>query len=265
MNDMSDKRDHRTPQLPDFELLRQVGEGGFGTVWLARNRATGMLRAIKLIPLGCSASRADRERTSLVRMEQHLGRRHDHLIEIHHVGQTDDFLYYVMDPADDVAGERASDSPDYRPATLRSLLEQGPIHVDACERYTRELLDALACLHGSGMAHRDVKPSNCLFIDGRLKLADFGLLTEALPCASRLGTLTYMPPDGRMDTRADVYAAGLVVYEMITGQPAERFPHLGPRAAEFAVNPVLARLNHLALGAVQPRAEDRFADARAML
>ncbi|HBO43386.1 MAG TPA: hypothetical protein DD670_05545 [Planctomycetaceae bacterium] len=263
MNDIHANQE--TPELPDFELLRQVGQGGFGAVWLARNRATGKLRAVKMIPLQCSTDRAGRELTSLSRLERQLDRRHEHLIDIHHVGRTAEYLYYVMDPADGVDGRPASDSPDYRPATLRSLLDEGPLEAEACARHARALLEGLACLHAIGMAHRDVKPSNCLIVDRRLKLADFGLLTESQPSASRMGTLTYMPPDGRMDARADVYAAGLILYEMISGQPAERFPHLGVRAATIAADVRLASLNRVALHACQPVAGDRFSDARAML
>ena len=76
-----------------------------------------------------------------------------------------------------------------------------------------------------------------------LKLADFGLLTESHGAVSRIGTETYMPPDGRMDTRADVYAAGLVIYEMITGLPVERFPCLGEAASQLEKNRALAVLN----------------------
>jgi len=170
-----------------------------------------------------------------------------------------------MDLADDASGTRAPSDPDYRPATLDSGLAHGPRPADECLCSARQLLSGLACLHTAGMVHRDVKPSNCLFVEGQLKLADFGLLTEADRQASRVGTQAYMPPDGRMDTGADVYAAGLVIYEMATGLSAERFPCLGERVRRFGGNPVLARLNRLVLKACQPDPKERFRDAREML
>ncbi len=129
----------------------------------------------------------------------------------------------------------------------------------------RQLLAGLAHLHAAGMIHRDVKPANCLWVGRQLNLADFGLLTSANSQASRLGTLKYMPPDGRMDARADVYAAGLVLYEALTGLPAEAFPRLGTRAREVLADPELTRLNRLVLRACQPAPEGRFRDAGEML
>ncbi|MHC4398171.1 MAG: serine/threonine-protein kinase [Planctomycetota bacterium] len=259
--------DHLPPEVSDYDLGRLIGEGGFGQVWLATNRATGHLRAVKVIPFHRSGTvdPAGREITSITRLEANLRRQHPNLMNIHHVGMTDECLFYVMDLADDVSGVLGSSHPSYRPATLASRLEGGPLPPDECHRCARQLLAGLASLHQAGMVHRDVKPANCLFVDGQLKLADFGLVTEANPQVSRVGTLKYMPPDGRMDARADVYAAGLVIYEMITGLPVESFPRPGDGARQAVENPVLGVLNRVALRACEPDPRQRFRDAREML
>jgi len=115
------------------------------------------------------------------------------------------------------------------------------------------------------MVHRDVKPANCLFIEGELRLADFGLVTDVDQQISPVGTQKYMPPDGRMDAQADVYAAGLVIYEMMTGLPVERFPHLGAAASEVSTTPILSRLIRLVTSACQPDRKLRPRDAPAVL
>lgn len=254
------------PTIPDVELVRRIGCGGFGEVWLGVNRATGALKAVKLIPLRAgTADPAGREIVSLSQLESQRIARHPHLLDIQHVGRTADALFYLMDPADDVSGKPAANDPSYRPATLGLRLEQGALPADECLRCARQLAAGLAHLHTAGMVHRDVKPSNCLFVGRELKLADFGLLTVASSQLSRLGTVRYMPPDGRMDLRADVYAAGLVIYEMLTGLPAEAFPRLGDRAREIAANPVLAHLNRIALKAASRDHHARYAHAGELL
>lgn len=265
--DSSSDKDRAKPEIPDFDLIRLIGRGGFGEVWLAKNRATGHLRAVKAVPLRASgaADPATREIMSLTRLEAAMQRQHASLVTIHHVGKTEDYLFYVMELADDFSGGAASADFDYKPATLQNRLAGGPLAPDECSRFARQLLTGLASLHEAGMVHRDVKPANCLFVDGAIKLADFGLLTEASPQVSRVGTQKYMPPDGRMDLRADVYAAGLVIYEMLTGLPADRFPRLGKRAREIVHDPNLNSLLRLVLRACQPAPEDRFQDADKML
>ncbi len=259
--------DRPIPHIPDFDLLRPIGEGGFGEVWLAVNRTTGQPRAVKLIPRRRSGNKdpAGREVTSLTRLEANVRCRHPNLLPIHHVGQTAEHVFYVMDLADDVTGRAGSAEADYRPATLKSRLEHGPLPAGECLRCARQLLAGLACLHEAGMVHRDVKPANCLLVGGELKLADFGLLTESDVETSRLGTQPYMPPDGCMDVRADVYAAGLVIYEAYSGQPVARFPSLGEASQSVAGDPILARLNRLVLRACDQDPEQRFSDAAAML
>ncbi|MGD0518509.1 MAG: serine/threonine-protein kinase, partial [Thermoguttaceae bacterium] len=295
------------PQVPDYDLIRPIGEGGFGRVWLAANQTTGRLRAVKLIPLRRSGTTdaAGREIVSLTRLEANLGHRHQNLLNIHHVGKTADYLFYVMDLADDVSGSPAWDyckglfpqkgmeadvdenvappSPhpnplraptegwsgegiyEYQPATLRKCLESAPLDAEECFSCARQLLAGLASLHRAGMVHRDVKPANCLFVAGELKLADFSLLTEASPLVSRAGTEKYMPPDGHMDARADVYAAGLVIYEMVTGLPADRFPGLGEMGRQVVNDPFLSDLIRVVLRACEVDPQRRYRDAREML
>ena len=255
------------PEVPGFDLVRPIGRGGFGEVWLAANHATGRLRAVKIIAAARSGTvdPAGREITSVIRLEANLRRQHPNLVNIHHVGECPGHIFFVMDLADDLTGTPGSADPSYRPATLQSRLQTGPLPPDECQRRAGELLAGLAALHDAGMVHRDVKPANCLFVGGELRLADFGLLTEADRQMSRVGTESYMPPDGRMDTRADVYAAGLTVYEMMTGLPATCFPSLGNQAEKFADDPILQRLNRLVLRACQTAPHARFKNAREML
>jgi serine/threonine protein kinase len=326
---MRDPSEPSAPEVPDFDLIRPIGSGGFGQVWLATNRTTGILRAIKLISLQTSgqSNPAAREISSITRLEVNLRCRHPNLLTIHHVGKTATHLFYVMDPADDISGAPASADPAYLPATLQTRLEGntrgteevvvnpqaigenlirqpppslspssfvvppsggsggkgdrsnlcatpgGPIRQigpvpfspEVCLDYARQLLAGLSALHAAGMVHRDVKPANCLFVGGQLKLADFGLLTEAHPLVSRVGTRKYMPPDGRMDMRADVYAAGLVIYEIITGLPVDDFPRLGHLSRRIAGDPILSSLLRLVLKSCEREPELRPADARAVL
>lgn len=248
--------------IPDFELLREIGSGGFGRVWMARNLATGQLRAVKFIARDQTgkADLAGREVTAITLLEANLRRHDPSLLGVQHVGQTPTHLFYVMELADNAAAQ-----PDtYEAASLSRRLGDGPLDAEQALACARALLAGLTALHRLGMVHRDVKPANCLFVDGELRLADFGLLTEARPQVSRAGTLKYMPPDGRMDAQGDVYAAGLVLYEMLTGFDVEQFPLLGERGAEIAADHRLAALLQVALTACETDRQLRYRDCGAM-
>lgn len=261
--------DGSAPEVPGFDLIRVIGEGGFGKVWMATNRTIGGLLAVKVIPLASGSSRdaAGREIKSLTYLREVSRIHHPNLLDVKHIDTSpaSGLLFYTMDLADDVSGDPPSSDTEYQPATLRKRLESGPFGKDECLRCTRQLLEGLAFLHERGMVHRDVKPANCIFVEGDLKLADFGLLTKADRNVSRVGTLRYMPPNGEMDARADVYAAGLMIYEMITGLTADSFPHLGERANAVADDPTLCALNRLALKACRENPKQRFQDAQEML
>jgi hypothetical protein len=255
------------PDIPGLDLVRKIGSGAYGQVWLARNKVTGHLVAVKVVPLVPleGADRAGRETTSLIHYEVNRRKQHENLLPIYHVGQTEDMLFYTMEPADDIRGRPASLDPDYRPSSLAARLESGSMQPEESFRCAQELLNGLVCLHDAGMAHRDVKPANCLFVDGKLKLADFGLLTKTDAMVSLVGTPRYMPPDKHMDARADVYAAGLVIYEMFTGLPASSFPRWNAESVGQMGKPILTALNRVVLRACQPDPDKRFPNATAML
>ena len=257
------------PYVPDFDLIRPMGSGGFGEVWLATNRTTGQLRAVKVIPLAAPRAtpiQRPAKSASLTRLEANLRCRHPNLLQIHHVGKTAEHLFYVMDPADDVSGEPASDKPDYRPATLQSTAQDRT----AFARRLFELRPATAgrlgdaALGGHGPSRREAGqlPVRRRTVEtGRFRAVDRRPIRWS-PAWARKGTCrptdawtcgpTSMPP-------------GLVIYEMLSGLPVDEFPRLGRQSKAVGSSPILTGLLRLVLRACEREPEKRPADARAML
>ena len=106
-------------------------------------------------------------------------RGHPHLITVYHVGEVGRLLYYTMDLADDATCGPVRDTfpPQYHPLTLERILRQRRLRIDVAMEIIRRLLDGLAALHRKGLVHRDVKPSNIVFVDRRPQLADIGIMT----------------------------------------------------------------------------------------
>ena len=117
------------PAVPDVDLVRRIGRGGFGEVWLGVNRATGGLKAVKIIPLDPGGQRTDpagREIVSLAQMESQRIARHPNLLDIQHVGRTDEVLFSLMDPADDVSGRPAANDPEAAPPAAAGGVRDTP-------------------------------------------------------------------------------------------------------------------------------------------
>lgn len=252
-------------EVPGVELIRPIGKGAYGEVWMGRNTVTHRLIAVKLVRLSSPAgfSGASRELSAL-RREARRRTTSPHLVEIQHVGQTDEHLYYFMELADAVDERPPSAASSYEPLTLSALIKNGSIPTPDCIRWAQQLLEGLSALHESGFTHRDVKPSNCLIMGGVLKLADYGLLAESDGSTSILGTPKYMPPDRKMDPQADVYAAGLVIYEMLSGMSAEEFPSWSSqRLCEIRTSAGRA-LNRVMLKACERDPSKRYPNATEM-
>lgn len=254
--------------IPDYERIQLCGEGAYGSVWAVRDRV-GVYRALKLIDLerlGRTAA-VRRERTALETYCRTI-HRHPYLVTVFHVGMVDHLLYYTMELADDCNSTgmvRDRFPPNYRPLTLETLVRRGRLHVDVAMELARRLLRGLSKLHGLDLVHRDVKPSNVIFVNRQPKLADIGMVSTEIEAGVRIGTPEYMPPDRVMNKTADTYAFGKVLHQMIAGRNATSFPSLPPERMRASMKWDMARLNELIVRACAPNADDRYPNAAAML
>jgi serine/threonine-protein kinase len=191
-------------RIGSYELLGDLGQGGMGTVYRARHRELGVTRALKVI----SRATSDHARVRFAREAETLARlRHPNLVAVHDAGEANGRAYFVMDLIEGDPLERRLGQPlPWREAVE---LLQG-------------VCSGVGALHTAGVVHRDLKPANVMVTaEGRPVVIDLGLalspesderLTQS---GSMVGTLCYMAPE----QFADVYALGLLAYELLTGEP----------------------------------------------
>ena len=217
-------------RLGPYEILAPLGAGGMGEVYRAKDTRLDRTVAVKVLPEHLAADAAGRQR--LEREAKAVSAlNHPHICVLHDVGQDGGVDFLVMEYLE---GE-----------TLAQRLKKGPLPVDQVLRHGVEIADALDKAHRDGIVHRDLKPGNIVLTKGGAKLLDFGLAklkrdgmseapaalstlpTPAKPLTEKgtiLGTLMYMAPEqlegGEADARSDIWALGLVLYEMTTGKKA---------------------------------------------
>jgi serine/threonine protein kinase len=278
------------PVIPDHQLLGLIASGAYGEVWLARN-AVGTLRAVKIVRRDrhTSAESFEREFKGLQKFEP-VSRAHEGLVDILTLGLLNDGagFYYVMELADaaeprDEDGqskmedngsfERGTRHPpssildpqNYAPRTLRAdLKSRGALPADDVIALGLKLTAALAHLHAHGLVHRDVKPSNILFISGEPKLADAGLVAALDDARSLVGTAGYIAPEGPGSPQADLYALGKVLYEAAFGKDRQEFPALPANVAARPDHARLLELNEIIATACAHDPKQRYADAEAI-
>jgi hypothetical protein len=207
-------------RVGSYEILSEIGRGGMGIVYLAQDERLGRRVALKSLPAGTSIQPELRER---LRREARAAATISHpaVAVVYALEEVDDHLFIATEY---VQGE-----------TLRALIAHGPVPSDRARSIAIDIAGALAAAHEAGVIHRDLKPENVLIkSDGSVKVVDFGIAHVEGPGVSRLtrpgfalGTPAYMAPEqllgGQVDPRADVYAWGVVLSEMLQGHhPLDR-------------------------------------------
>ena len=279
------------PQVADHTLIRVIGRGAYGEVWLARN-ALGSLRAVKIVYRSRFKEERpyQREIDGILKYEP-VSRTHPGLVQVLQVGRDDltACFYYVMELADPVTASThsaassthpgsmnpparlaSSQSPpdataEYVPRTLRSdLALRGRLPPVMSAELAMRLADALGHLHAHGLVHRDIKPSNVIFVGGQPKLADIGLVTDAGDSTSFVGTEGFIPPEGPGTPQADLFGLGKLLYEMATGRDRLEFPQFPAAIGETPEEEALLDLNEVMARACAPNVKRRYPTASAL-
>ncbi len=255
------RQDATTPsrpglEVPGYELGELLGRGGMGEVWRAVQQSLGRTVAVKVLPPELArdpefVARFEKESAALAALS------HAHIIQIIDRGSAEGHYYFVMEY---VEGR-----------SLREAMGGGKVALEEAPRIILQILRAMEAAHGKQIIHRDLKPENIL-LDGRgqVKVADFGLAGirggeerfQMTATSVAMGTLNYMAPEQRrdarsVDARADLYAVGVILYELLTGElpigrfklPSERMASVDPR-----FDPIVARL-------LEPEPAHRYATA----
>ena len=203
--------------LGDYELLEEIGRGGMGVVYRAKQLSLGREVAIKMILRDRLASELERQRFfAEARATAQL--QHPNIVPVYDVGEIDGRPYFAMQY---LQGK-----------TLLELINANQLEEREAVRYLLEVTGAVQCAHASGILHRDIKPSNILIDStGHARLTDFGLAKQSDVAESLtrtgvvLGTPTYMSPEqasgrmGEIGPASDVYSLGSVLYHALTGRP----------------------------------------------
>ena len=212
-------------RFPQLEILELIGHGGMGAVYKARQPGLDRLVALKILDPdrvrdSAFAERFGREARALARLS------HPHVVGIHDFGEAEGLYYFIMEYVDG--------------ASLREVMQAGRLSPNDALALVPQICGALQFAHETGVVHRDIKPENILLDrSGGVKIADFGLAKLLEPdradgvsltgSGEVMGTPAYMAPEQiehplDVDHRADIYAVGVVFYEMLTGElPLGRF------------------------------------------
>ena len=211
--------------IAQYDILARVGGGAMGVVYQARDAKLGRLVALKFLPQQWSHDESAKQR--FVREAQAASAtQHPNICTIHDIETADDGQLFIV-------------MAFYEGPTLKQRLENGPIPLEEALEIATQIADGLAKAHAQGVIHRDIKPGNVILTEDGVRILDFGLATfaDALKLTAEnasFGTPAYMSPEQvrgqAADARSDVWAVGVVLYEMLAGH----LPFQGSHAEAIA-------------------------------
>jgi serine/threonine protein kinase len=272
---MDENRPLDTRILDGYRLIRSLGRGGFGEVWLCRSEAMGGYHALKFIS-GISPDLLAKEHEALALYRKEAARlRSPHLMPIEHINCNESGLYYVMPLADGVVDGDPAD-PTWQPLSLAAR-----IHAQAAKpqwfssaeisAILRPLLEALQTLSDAGLVHRDVKPDNILYFNGQPCLGDISLLGSDASVITRRGTPGYVTPSWYVGGHPDMYGAAALLYTLLTGNLPDKmgrsaflWPPQGEVSLAAAERADWKRLHAVIRRATDEKVAERFIDFEAM-
>lgn len=240
------------PHFPQLDILEQIGHGGMGVVYKARQKELDRIVALKIIRPGISEDRSFEERFQ--REAKALAKlNHANIITVYDFGRKDGLFFFIMEFVDGT--------------NLRHLERNGELSPQEALTIVPQICGALQYAHDNGVVHRDIKPENILISkEGEVRIADFGLaklagVADNAPVTGTwqvMGTPHYMAPEQfekptTVDHRADIYSLGVVIYELLTGElPLGRFPLPSSKAR------VDIRLDEVVLRALDKEPDRRY-------
>ncbi len=249
-----------------YDIIAKLGGGAMGVVYTARDRKLGRLVALKFLPPQWSNDESIKQR--FIREAQAASATdHRNICAVHSIESTDDGQLFIV-------------MAHYEGESLKQKLERGALAVNEALDIAAQVAEGLAKAHAQGVIHRDIKPGNLMITDDCVKILDFGLAKFAgslqlTITGSLLGTVAYMSPEQtrgeEADVRSDVWAVGVVLYEMLAGHAPFKGGY--PEATFYAIRnepaPPLRKLSQdipeaveqLVLRTLEKKPERRFQSA----
>lgn len=252
-------------QISKYQILETIGKGAMGAVYKGRDEVIDRIVAVKVIHPHLMDDGAGGDLKARFQQEAKAAARclHQNIVTVFDYGVSDETPFMVMEFVEGL--------------DLKSLLRMsGAISVHQSLEIIIQVLDALSYAHANGVVHRDIKPANVIVLDsGQVKVADFGVAridsSELTNAGDMIGTPNYMSPEGLrgavVDSRSDLYAAALVLLELITGKRPTTglvdYDSISEQMTQAGVDESLrSRFMDLFVAALQPKPEKRVQTAK---